>query len=186
MFSGVRYPVPNMSMHDWQERFRDVYDRSIVAWQGGRRTPKTMFTTDDAAYLASIGCTRQELFDFVDDAQNYGEPDFDTVLAVQAIRRDYFLNVMGGKASRRVASMDDLPAKTDAVDGIEWLPRIIEKARLKLRGEMPPDLMYGCGGDRPFLRRMKMTLPDFLKLVWESGTDDRRIIDAVKRSARLA
>ena len=64
--------------------------------------------------------------------------------------------------------------------------RIIVKARLKLLGEMPPDLMYGCGGDRPFLRRMKMTLPQFLKLVWDSGTDDRRIIDAVKRSAGLA
>lgn len=145
-----------------------------------------MFDADDAAFLASVGCTRQELFDFVDDAQNDGEPDFDTVLAVQAIRRDYFLKLMAGKPSGRVASMDDLPAKTDAVDGIEWLPRIIEKARLKLRGEMPPDLMYGCGGDRPFLRRMKMTLPEFLKLVWESGSDDRRIIETVKRSAGLA
>jgi len=94
--------------------------------------------------------------------------------------------VMGGKHSGRVASTDDLPAKTDAVDGIEWLPRIIEKARLKLRGEMPADLMYGCGGDRPFLRRMKMTLPEFLKLVWESGPDDRRIVNAVKCSAGLA
>jgi hypothetical protein len=92
---------------------------------------------------------------------------------------------MGGKSTGRVASMEDLPAKTDAVDGIEWLPRIIEKARLKLRGEMPDDLMYGCGGDRPFLRRMRMSLPDFLKLVWEAGDDDRRIVDAVKRSAGL-
>jgi hypothetical protein len=172
-----------MNNNNWKTNFREVYDRGVAAWKAGRRTPKTMFNADDAAFLASIGCTRQELFDFVDDAQEYGEPDFDTVLAVQAIRRDYFLNVMGGKPSDRVASMDDLPAKTDAVDGIEWLPRIIEKARIKLRGEMPPDLMYGCGGDRPFLRRMQMTLPDFLKLVWESGSDDRLIIDAVKRSA---
>ena len=34
------------------------------------------------------------------------------------------------------------------IDGIAWLPRILVKARLKLRGEMPADLMYGCGGDR--------------------------------------
>ena len=172
-----------MNENTWKAKFREVYDRGVAAWKGGRRTPKTMFITDDAAFLTSIGCTRQELFDFVDDAQDYGEPDFDTVFAVQAIRRDYFLNVMGGRPSGHVASMDDLPAKTDEVDSIEWLPRIIEKARLKLRGEMPTDLMYGCGGDRPFLQRMKMTLPEFLKLVWESGTDDRRIIDAVKRSA---
>jgi hypothetical protein len=82
--------------------------------------------------------------------------------------------------------MAELPAKTAAVDGIEWLPRLIAKARLKLRGEMPPDLMYGCGGDRPFVREMKTTLPDFLKLVWDCGEDDRRIVDSVKRRAGLA
>jgi hypothetical protein len=175
-----------MNSEGWQKRFRDVYVRGVAAWQAGRRSPKKMFDDEDARFLASIGCTRQELFDFVDDVQNCGEPDFDTVLEVQAIRRNYLLNVMGGEPSSRVASMDELPAKGDAVDGIEWLPRIIEKARLKLRGEMPSDLMFGCGGDRPFLRRMKMTLPEFLNLVWESGPDDRRIIDAVKRAAGLA
>ena len=78
--------------------------------------------------------------------------------------------------------MSELPLKTDAVDGIAWLPRLMVKARLKLRGEMPSDLMYGCGGDRPFLRRMGTTLPGFLELVRDSGDDDRAIIEAVKRS----
>jgi hypothetical protein len=50
---------------------------------------------------------------------------------------------------------------------------------------MPPDLMYGCAGDRPFLRRMHLTLAQFLKLVWECGADDRRIVDAVKNAAGL-
>ena len=71
------------------------------------------------------------------------------------------------------------------MDGIAWLPRLIVKARVKLRGEMPADLMYGCGGDRPFLDDMNMNLPGFLKLVWECGDDDRRIINAVKKSAGL-
>ena len=47
---------------------------------------------------------------------------------------------------------------------------------------MPDDLMYGCGGDRQFLAGIHMTLPEFLTLVRDSGTDDRRIIDAVKRA----
>ena len=72
------------------------------------------------------------------------------------------------------------------VGGIPWLLRLIEKARLKLRGEMPADLMYGCGGDRPFAREMKTTLPDFLKLVWDSGDDNQKIIDTVKRHAGIA
>jgi hypothetical protein len=172
-----------MSTISWEQQLRQVYDRGVAAWQAGQQSPAAMFSREDTAFLKTIGCTAQELFDFVDDGQRYGEPDFDTTLAVAAIRRDYFLNVMKGKSTGRIASMDSLPAKTDEVDGIAWLPRLIVKARLKLRGEMPDDLMYGCGGDRPFLRGMNMDLPGFLKLVWESGDDDRRIIDAVKQAA---
>jgi len=172
-----------MSTIPWEKQFRQVYDRGLAAWRTGNKSPASMFNREDVAFLATIGCTTQELFDFIDDGQRYGEPDFETTLAVAAIRRDYFLSVMKGKSTGRIASMDSLPAKTDAVDGIAWLPRLIVKARLKLRGEMPDDLMYGCGGDRPFLREMNMDLPGFLKLVWESGDNDRRIIDAVKKSA---
>lgn len=175
----------HMNDEAWRQQFREVYERGVAAWRAGRRSPNTMFTADDARFLATIGCTPQELFDFVDDFLGYGEPDYATTLEVTAIRRAYFLDVLGGKATGRVARMGDLPAKTDAADGIAWLPRLIVKARLKLRGEMPADLMYGCGGDRPFLRRMRMTLPGFLELVRDLGDDDRRIIDAVKRSAGL-
>ena len=169
--------------NDWQAEFKRAYDDGVTAWKEGRKTPDTMFDKQDEAFLASMGCTTQELFDFVDDGQRYGEPDFGTTLAVAAIRRDYFLNVMRGKPTGRTISMNDLPAKTAEVDGIAWLPRLIEKARVKLRGEMPADLMYGCAGDRPFLREMNMDLPGFLQLVWECGNDDRRIIDTVKESA---
>ena len=145
-----------------------------------------MFNTADQAFLTGIGCSTQELFDFVDDCQRYnGDPDFATTLAVTAIRRDYFLNVLGGKSTGKVATMSSLPAKSAEVDGISWLPRLIVKARLKLRGEMPADLMYGCAGDRPFLRRMNTTLPKFLELVRDSGDDDRRIVNTVKQVAGL-
>lgn len=175
-----------MSDTSWEQKFREVYDRGVAAWRAGWRTPTNMFSTEDVKFLASIGCTAQELFDFVDDAERDGEPDFATVLAVQAIRRDYYLNEMDRRSSGSVAAMADLPPKTAEVDGIAWLPRIIAKARLKLRGEMPADLMYGCGGDRPFLRQMKLTLPGFLQLVREAGSDDQRIIEAVKKSGGLA
>lgn len=167
----------------WPTQFREVYDRGVAAWPAGRRSPRTMFDGADTAFLAGLGCSTQELFDFVDDCLRYGEPDFATTLEVTAIRRDYFLNVLGGKSTGHTAAMADLPAKSDAVDGIAWLPRLIVKARLKLRGEMPADLMYGCGGDRPFLLGMNLTLGKFLILVRDAGDDDRRIIDAVKKSA---
>lgn len=143
-----------------------------------------MFSAEDTSFLASIGCTPQELFDFVDDCLGCGDFDYETVLAVTEIRRRYFLEVMGGKATGRIVPMNDLPPKSAAVDGIAWLPRLIAKARIKLRGEMDPDLMYGCGGDRPFLRKHHMTLPEFLQLVWDQGGDDRAIVEAVKAAGR--
>jgi hypothetical protein len=144
-----------------------------------------LFTPADAAFLAEIGCTAQELFDFVDDSLGYDDLDFQTVLAVTGIRREYFLNVMDGKPSGRAVPMSALPAKSAEVDGIAWLPRLIAKARLKLRGELDPDLMYGCAGDRPFLRGHHMTLPQFLELVRDKGDDDRAIVDAVKNAAAV-
>lgn len=174
-----------MIEEDWTQRFKEIHARGVAAWRAKNRSAATMFSPDDTEFLNSIGCSTQELFDFVDDLEDYGEPDFETVLAIQSIRRAYFNQVMDRKPSDYCATMSELPSKLTAVDGISWLPRLIVKARLKLRGEMPADLMYGCGGDRPFLRRMKTTLPVFLQLVWDCGEDDRKIIDAVKRTAGL-
>jgi hypothetical protein len=171
-----------MSDH-WKSEFQNVWNRGIAAWKAGRASAKTMFGPEDAAFLATIGCTAQELFDFVDDCLGYGDFDFETVLAVVAIRREYFLDVMHGKSTGRIVPMSELPAKSAEVDGIAWLPRLIAKARIKLRGEMNPDLMYGCAGDRPFLRERHMTLPQFLQIVWDKGDDDRAIVEAVKKSA---
>lgn len=172
-----------MKSESWEKQFEAVYRRGEEAWKGGKRSPHSMFSATDVEYLKTIGCSAQELFDFVDDSLRYGDFDFQTVLEVQRVRRDYFLDVLGGKPATQIVPMSRLPAKTDAVDGIAWLPRLIVKARLKLRGEMPDDLMYGCGGDRPFLRKMGMTLSEFLELVRDSGDNDRKIIDAVKASA---
>jgi hypothetical protein len=169
---------------DWKQEFRKVWDRGVAAWHQGRRSARTMFSPEDVAFLASIGCTAQELFDFVDDSLDYGDFGYETVRRVTEIRRRYFLEVMGGKPTGRIVPMSTLPAKSAKVDGIAWLPRLIVKARIKLRGELDPDLMYGCAGDRPFLRERHMTLPQFLQLVWDKGDDDRAIVEAVKASSR--
>jgi len=166
----------------WSEQFRAVYDRALSAFRSGRSSVATLCDSADTAFLLSSGCSVQEFYDFVEDAVDYGEPDLETVLDVQRIRRDYFLGVLRGEWTGQVVPMSALPLKTDAVDGIAWLPRLIVKARLKLRGELSPDTMYGCGGDRPFLRRMGLTLPGFLELVRDCGDDDLAIVEAVKRS----
>ena len=176
-----------MSEYDWPIEFRKVYDAATQRYHRGERTPQKLFSKSELNFLVSIGCSAQELFDFIDDLARYGEPAYETVLLTTSVRRDYFRLVQNGVPTGKQIDMDALPAKKDEVDGIAWLPRLIEKARAKLRGEMPPDLMYGCGGDRPFLREMNVELAEFLHLVWTSGEDHRRTVDYVKkRRAQLS
>jgi hypothetical protein len=175
-----------MNNFDWSMEFRKVYEAGTRRYDAGEREPARLFSESETRFLASIGCKPQELFDFIDDRVRYGEPSYEVALLVAGVRRDYLHVEQNGVAAAREIDMDALPAKTDSVDGIEWLPRLISKARAKLRGEMPPDLMYGCGGDRPFLRGMNIDLAEFLHLVWRAGDDDRQIIEYVKRRRALA
>ncbi len=80
-----------------------------------------------------------------------------------------------------MVSVYDFPAKEAELAGFSWLPRIILKARSKLRGEMPTELMYCCGGDRSFLKKLNIQPTDFLRVVWAARDDDRTIIDYVKQ-----
>ena len=172
-----------MNDYEWPDRLRAVFAEGVKRYRAGKRSVAGFFDEDQLAFLAGIGCGTQELFDYVEDYSHGGDPSFETVLLVTAARRDYFLHVQGGKPSGVTRSADEFPAKTDALAGIPWLPRIIMKARAKLRGELPPELMYGCGGDRPFLRKHRTHLADFLRLV-ESAGDDEQI--AAQLKARLA
>jgi hypothetical protein len=164
----------------WEEEFLAIHRRAVAACRAGARTPEAAVGAADRAWLAGIGCSAQELYDFADDLVGYGEPSAAEALAVTALRREHFLGVLGGRATGHVARMEDLPPKAAAVDGIAWLPRLLVKARLKLRGEMPADLMYGCGGDRGFLGGRGIGLAEFLGWVRDAGGDDRRVIEQLK------
>src|SRR5687768_16147571 len=100
-----------MSNYDWPERFKVVYEAGLARYNKGERTPSKLFAKSELEFLASIGCTAQELFDFIDDGVRYGEPNFETTLLTTAVRREYFLLVQNGKPSGKEISMDSLPAK---------------------------------------------------------------------------
>lgn len=171
-----------MTDSSWESKFKDVFDAGVAAFQSGRQEAGTMFNNKQIAFLATIGCKPQELFDFVEDHVRHGEPDFETALQVAAIRRRYFQQVQHGIPSQFEIDPKELPEKKDSMGGIVWLPRIIAKARAKLRGELDAGTMYGCGGDRPFLAEVGQTLPGFLQLVWDAGENDLKILEAVKAS----
>jgi len=170
--------------YDFPKTFREVYQRALAAYRDGCREAGSLLSKGDLEFAASIGSRAQDFFDYAEDAANYGEPDFETALLVQAVRRDYFLQVQQGRASKVVLDADTMPAKTDAVRGIEWLPRIIPKTKAKLRGELPTSLMYGCGGDRRFFKQHDIAPAEFLRLVWAHENDDDAIIAWVEARSR--
>ena len=166
---------------NWEPTFRQLWDEALRRYRAGRRSPSSLLTPEDRAFLSTIGCTAQEFFDFAEDHDRYGDPSLDTALAVQRIRFNYLTQLPGSRPAVPAVNPARLPAKTDAVEGIPWLPRLIAKARLKLLGELPDEFMYGCAGDRPFLQRAGLTLEGFLQLTWDSGSNDQPMIDAVRR-----
>jgi len=169
-----------MSNYDWSKAFEGIWKKAVERYQGGKRGSGNFFEKEELAFLDSIGMTAQELYDFAEDYMNDRDPDFATCLLITAARRDYFLTMQKGKQSGKTVPMSSLPAKTDKLDGIEWLPRVIEKAKIKLRGEMEPDLMYDCGGDRRFFREYQIHPADFLRVVWAAKDDTAHIINYVK------
>ncbi|MBL9139314.1 MAG: hypothetical protein JNK85_25825 [Verrucomicrobiales bacterium] len=169
----------------WEVEFRAIYERSVQAFEKGHaRTPAQCVDATDRKFLATIGCSAQELFDFVEDGCLAGEPSFDDVLAVTRLRRDYFLNVQGGVPPARTQSASSFPSRSAVLDGISWLPRLIAKAEAKLRGELPPELMFGCGGDRPFLRSYGVSLAEFLATVRDAKGDTRPVLELLRSGKR--
>jgi hypothetical protein len=173
-----------MKHYDFADKFRALYDKAVKLYGSGNEDKASYFNQDEQAFLAANGITIQHMFDYAEDHHGYGEPGYDRALAIELIRRDYFLNVQGGKPSTAVLDESKMPAKTDAVKGITWLPRLIPKAKAKLRGELPASLMYSCGGDRNFFRTHDIHPAEFLSLVWRNLDNDAAIVDwVVKRSA---
>ncbi|UCH90788.1 MAG: DUF5069 domain-containing protein [Nitrospirota bacterium] len=156
---------------NWVESFRTLFDNKIEIYKNGIQNVPAMFSKDEEAFLRSIGATTQEVFDFVEDWCDDGEPDPDIIVAITQIRRDYFLNDQQGQYSKFVKNTDLFPPREASLAGLQWFPRIIEKAKAKLRGELPSDLMYNCGGDRRFLKKVKVKPDEFLQVVRAAGDD---------------
>ena len=174
-----------MEHYDFHKEFRALYDKAAKQYAAGKRNPDDFFSKHELAFLAAIGSRAQDLYDYAEDAANYGEPDFETALLVQSVRRSYFQLVQKSEPSKVVLDEPSLPAKTAAIRGIEWLPRLMPKARSKLRGELPTSLMYGCGGDRRFFKQHDIHPAEFLQVVWHLGDNDKAIVDWVAKRAKL-
>lgn len=170
-----------MNDHDWDSAFTALFERCLVKYRGGDRRFEDWYDDTDLAYLDSIGYGKREFFDFVEDFACEEDPSPSTALLIASVRRDYLREVMKGEKSSAVLDPAKLPAKSAEVAGIAWLPRLIAKARAKLRGELDADTMFCCGGDRAFFRRHDIAPADFLRAVWASDGDDDFVVDYVRK-----
>ena len=175
-----------MKQYDFAQKFHSLYDKAVGLYAKGQRGADTFFLPEEKAWLAANGLTAQNLYDYAEDENGSQEPGYDRALGIELIRRDYFLLEQGGKPSPKVLNEADLPAKTASVKGIEWLPRIIPKARAKLRGELTPSLMYCCGGDRRFFKTNDILPSEFLAVIWKFEKDDGAVVDWVAHRAAAA
>ncbi len=165
----------------WNDNFLSLFDQCVAEYKSGNTDYNTYYTSENLEFLKSIGYKPREFFDFVEDLVDAGEPSRSTAALVASVRRDYLIVIQHGEHSSKEITHDDLPTFGDTLEGIAYLPRIIVKAQAKLKGELDPDIMYGCGGDRKFLKTHgDIHLADFLRNVWSAGDDVSKIVEFVK------
>ena len=174
--------MPNTSflpnLYGFTSDLQRLWTKAERLYREGNRDPSKFFDEAGEECLAALGLGVMDVFDYVEDFVSSGEPDYASFVLISAERVFYFTEEMEGQPSTNLIKESDLPAKTDEVDAIAWLPRILVKAKGKLRGELPAEIMFGCGGDRKFARSRGIHLAEFLRKV-RYAKDDREVVDWV-------
>ena len=166
-----------MQGYHWTRTLHALHEQAARRYGEGVRSAEALFDEAQKAQLAAIGARPIELYDYVEDAHSL---DWMTAFLILSLRREYFLSVQKGVPSSRQYVRADFPAKDAELEGIRWLPRLILKAHCRLRGELPRDLMYGCGGDRAFFQKYDIHPADFLRFFWNVGEDQAAILAYVR------
>jgi hypothetical protein len=160
-----------MKHYDYQVQLKEIWTQAVALYTEGRRNSNTYFNEEKRDFLQSIGVSAQEVYDFAEDFVTAGEPDFTTFALVHDIRRSYFTEVENGQSTQKAVEASSYPEPSASGNGIPYLPRITEKARTKLTGELNPDIMYNCSNDRRFLKTHDIHPAEFLRKVWDTDAD---------------
>ena len=161
-------------------RLKEIHRKGAEGYKNGCRDAENLVPREDLDFLASLGISPQVLLDYTEDFVRSGDPDSATFVRVAEIRRDYLLKVQKGIPDRNIVQEPELPLREDEWDGIPWLPRIAKIALCFLNGTLCRDVMYGCSGDRAFLRKHLLTLPGFLEQVRDSNDDRAKLVQYVR------
>jgi hypothetical protein len=169
-----------MDHYNYPQRLKTIWTDSVAKYIAGHQKPTGFLDDATLAELATYGLNLMDVFDYAEDFVDGGDPGFENFLTICEARRDYFLTKQNGRVSEKRLDPSTLPAKDSEARGIAWTPRIIQKALSKLRGELPPETMYCCGGDRNFLKANNIQPAEFLRVVWAYEDDHEKILDWVE------
>lgn len=161
-----------------------LWEKSVQLHREGNKSPDTHFSIEEKSELSSLGLGVMDVYDYTEDFVSSEDPDYGTFLLINMERVLYFQEVLQQKPATAQLTGDDLPPKTAAVNDIEWLPRILAKARGKLEGTLSDEIMYGCGGDRRFLRSCGIHPVELLRKV-SREPDDKQVILWVESRRKL-
>lgn len=164
--------------------FRTLHSEAVASYRSGCRDAALLLSSASLALLCEAGLTAQVLFDYAEDFSRSGWPDCGDFVGVAEIRQAEFLGKMRGQWPSAPLPEKSLPPKAAEWAGIAWLPRITAKAQCFLEGSLTPEIMYGCSGDRAFLKERGLTLPGFLAAVRDAQGDPKRVLDYVLGTTR--
>lgn len=164
---------------DFRRKLTEIWNTGVELYQNGHRVPKSFPLDDDMPFLSSCGINKMDVFDFTEDWTLEKAPKLETFLSIHELRRDYFWEVQKKIPSTKVLDPSTLPSKAQSIRGIPWLPRLIFKARAKLKGELDPSTMFCCGGDRSFFRKFHIHPTEFLRVVMQNEDKDEAIVSWV-------
>ena len=162
-----------------------LHEEATKAYREGVRDPTRILPPAGMKLLEELGVSPVFVFDCVDDLSRYGEPSQEVFVELAALRILYFRDVLKSRPVAAEVPESALPRKADQYKGVAWLPRIIRKAQCFLEGSLSADIMYGCAGDRAFLKEHGATLPDFLIAVRDSGGDPDNALEFLERAKNL-
>lgn len=169
-----------MKHYNYQDSFKKLYDKSVELYKSGNTDKSTWFNDSEIEFIKANGWRVQDFFDYGEDQVHGEQPTYEIAQSIEQVRRDYFLHMQNGVPSKNTVEAESLPPKTEELEGIVWLPRIIQKALGKIKGEICEEIMYCCGGDRKFLQTHDIHPAEFLRLVWANEDKPEAIVDFVK------
>ena len=106
---------------DWEDTFQQLFDRAVTTYKDGTRDPDQLLSKEESIFLASIGTSPQEVYDFVEDWIEDSEPTPEIIRQITGVRRDYILTVQNGMSSSKTLSSASLPSPSEDVG---WLSMV--------------------------------------------------------------